>query len=99
MPTIIDTQKKLSSYTVAMVTFIRGNNNHITSISAYNAEGLVFYNYRNPYGVRHDARANALRTLVLQHSSSFYYYKTVEDNEIYLNNRLQFNKINCYEKH
>lgn len=99
MPTIIDTQKKLSSYTVAMVTFIRGNNNHITSISAYNAEGSVFYNYRNPYGVRHDARANALRTLVLQHSSSFYYYKTVQDNEIYLNNRLQLMKKHTNEKH
>ena len=98
MPTILDTRIKLSTYTVAKVIFTRNHLKFITSIYAYNKFGELVYHYINPYGVRGNHRANALRTNVLQHSSAFYFSHNAGFQEIYLNNRLQLLKKNTNGK-
>lgn len=98
MPTLLDTGIKLSTYTLAKVIFTRNHLKHITSIYAYNRFGVLVYHYTNPYGVRGNQRANALRTNVLQHTSAFYFSHNAGLQEIYLNNRLQLLKKHTNKK-
>lgn len=98
MPTLKDTGIKLSTYTVAKVIFNRNHLKIITSIYAFDKFGELIYHYTNPYGVRSNQRANALRTNVLQHSSAFYFSHNAGLQEIYLNNRLQLIKKHTNER-
>lgn len=98
MPTLVDTTIKLSTFNVAKVIFMRDKNKYIIRILAYDSFDNKIYEYVNPYGVRSDKKANALRTNVLKHDSAFYLHHTLGVYEFYYNNRLQLLKLHNNEK-
>lgn len=99
MPTLLDTHVKLSTFNVAKVVFMRDSKKYITKILAYDKFDRKIYEYINPYGVRSNDRANALRTNVLKSDSAFYLHHTLGNYEFYYNNRLQIHKNHSNEKH